>query len=146
MEFTSLSFIAFVALVVVLYYTLFRRCQWFLLLLASIAFYLCAGSKYIVYILITAVTTYLFALRIQALHNKEKKQLEQTTLKKEQKKRLKKVFKWKRKVWLILNLLLNIGILAVIKYANFVSVSITPILEKDGVNWNKTFDFVLEFS
>ena len=76
MSFTSLSFLGFVLVVAILYFTLFRKCQWFLLLLASIAFYMFSGPKYIVYISITAVTTYLFAGKIQKLHDREKKILE----------------------------------------------------------------------
>ena len=76
MSFTSLSFLGFVLVVAILYFTLFRKCQWFLLLLASIAFYMFSGPKYIVYISITAVTTYLFAGKIQKLQIEKRRLLE----------------------------------------------------------------------
>ena len=89
MSFTSLSFLGFVLVVAILYFTLFRKCQWFLLLLASIAFYMFSGPKYIVYISITAVTTYLFAGKIQKLHDREKKIIGEHDFSKEKKKSIK---------------------------------------------------------
>ena len=79
MSFTSLSFLGFV--------------------LASIAFYMFSGPKYIVYISITAVTTYLFAGKIQKLHDREKKIIGEHDFSKEKKKSIKKQFTAKRKVW-----------------------------------------------
>ncbi len=51
MGFNTLSFIPFLLIVILLYFTIFRKCQWVFLLLASIAFYLFAGPKYIIFIL-----------------------------------------------------------------------------------------------
>ena len=48
MGFNTLSFIPFLLIVILLYFTIFRKCQWVFLLLASIAFYLFAGPKYII--------------------------------------------------------------------------------------------------
>ena len=50
MGFNTLSFIPFLLIVILLYFTVFRKCQWIFLLIASIAFYLFAGPKYIVFI------------------------------------------------------------------------------------------------
>ena len=53
MGFNTLSFIPFLLIVILLYFTIFRKCQWVFLLLASIAFYLFAGPKYIIFIFIS---------------------------------------------------------------------------------------------
>lgn len=143
MTFTSLSFPIFVFLVSFLYFTLFRKHQWVLLLFASIAFYLFSGPKYIVFIAITSVSTYFFARMIQSLHDKEKKYISENELSKEAKKRVKKNYTRKRKLWLIADFIVNIGMLCVIKYTDFVLRGVSGILEKFDVNWSKSFDFVL---
>ena len=53
MGFNTLSFIPFLLIVILLYFTIFRKCQWVFLLLASIAFYLFAGPKYIIFIFVS---------------------------------------------------------------------------------------------
>ena len=143
MSFTSLSFLGFVLVVAILYFTLFRKCQWFLLLLASIAFYMFSGPKYIVYISITAVTTYLFAGKIQKLHDREKKIIGEHDFSKEKKKSIKKQFTAKRKVWLLLDLVINLGMLCVIKYMDFALRGMSAVLAKFGVDWSKSVSFVL---
>lgn len=143
MTFTSLYFPIFVFLVSFLYFTLFRKHQWVLLLLASIAFYLFSGPKYIVFIAITSVSTYFFARRIQFLHDKEKKFIAENELTKDEKKSVKKKYTRKRKLWLLSDFLINIGMLCVIKYINFALSGVSAVLAKFGVNWSKSFDFVL---
>ena len=56
-----------------MYFTVFRKCQWIFLLIASIAFYLFAGPKYIVFIIISSLSTYFFARKIQKMHDAEDK-------------------------------------------------------------------------
>ena len=71
MGFNTLSFIPFLLIVILLYFTIFRKCQWVFLLLASIAFYLFAGPKYIIFIFISSLSTYTLARKIQKLHDDE---------------------------------------------------------------------------
>ena len=143
MNFTSLMFLPFVAVVCLMYFTVFRRCQWFLLLLASIAFYLFSGPKYIVFIIITALSTYLLALLIQELHEKEKEALAVPELKKEDKKKIKKKYTRRKKFWLILDFLINIGLLCVIKYLDFALTGVTALLKHWNIDWSRSFNFVL---
>ena len=65
MGFNTLSFIPFLLLFILLYFTIFRKCQWVFLLLASIVFYLFAGPKYIIFIFISSLSTYTLARKIQ---------------------------------------------------------------------------------
>ena len=57
MLFTSYTFIGFVFLLFVLYYTVPARWQWRLLLAAGYVFYLASGWKNCVFILVTTVST-----------------------------------------------------------------------------------------
>lgn len=65
MLFTSYEFLGFVAVVILAYYLIPKKCQWPLLLAASYLFYLIAGVDCLVYILATTVTVYFVALRIE---------------------------------------------------------------------------------
>lgn len=142
-SFTSLLFLPFVFVVALLYFTVFRKAQWFLLLMASLFFYICSGPKYIVYVLITALTTYLLGLRIETLHGREKRKTSDGRLTKDQKKSIKKKYTSKRKFYLIVDFIINIGMLAVIKYADFALTGVSALLNKYGIDWSKEFNFVL---
>lgn len=143
MNFTSVMFLPFVFLVCVLYFTVFAKKQWVLLLIASIAFYLFSGPKYIIFILITAVSTYLLARRIQYLHDRENDVISNFDGEKEKKKKIKKKFTAKRKRWLLLDFFINIGLLCVIKYTNFALSGVSILLSEFGINWSKQFDIIL---
>ena len=62
MAFTSFSFLLFAGLVIAAYYLVPQKLQWWVLLIASYAFYLTADVKYLFFIILTTVTTY-FAAR-----------------------------------------------------------------------------------
>ena len=59
MSFTSIDFLAFFGILIILYYALPKKIQWIVLLVASYTFYTLAGLKYIGFILFTTITTYL---------------------------------------------------------------------------------------
>ena len=65
MFFTSYEFFGFIAVLFLLYYLVPKKCQWPLLLVASYIFYFVAGPDYLIYILVTTITTYLAALKIE---------------------------------------------------------------------------------
>lgn len=121
MLFTSYEFIAFLALFFLLYYIVPKKCQYLLVLLFSYAFYYIANPVFLVYILITTVTVYLIALILQKnfdaqdLYIKEKKE----ELTREEKKKYKSIQKRKRALWVDLVLVINVGILALVKYSGF---------------------------
>jgi len=73
MELTGIQFLLFLCVVFLLYFTVFRKRQWVLLLAASIVFYVFAGVKYIVFIVISSLVTWLIGLKIQSLNNRERR-------------------------------------------------------------------------
>ncbi len=121
MLFTSYEFIAFVAVFFLLYYIVPKKCQYLLVLLFSYLFYYIANPVFLIYILITTVTVYLIALILQKnfdeqeLYLKEKKE----ELTREEKKKYKSIQKSKRALWVDLVLVINVGILALVKYSGF---------------------------
>ena len=58
MSFVSLGFLLFLLILFILYYALPRRFQWVLLLAGSLVFYAFASPKYLIYIAVTALSTW----------------------------------------------------------------------------------------
>lgn len=134
MLFTSYEFILFLLAVFVLYYVIPGRFQWRLLLAASYVFYFASGAENLFYILFTTVSTYWFVGRIQRSKDAQDAWLKEhkQELSREERKAYKG--KCKKKQWrlLLLTLILNIGMLAVVKYTNFMIYNINGILQVAG--------------
>ena len=129
MYFTSSVFLAFLAVLFVLYYVVPKKCQWMLLLAGSYVFYAWAGPHFLIYVLVTTLSTWYCAVRIsdqQAQHKRWMK-INKNELGKEEKKAAKAAMKKICRRWFLFALLLNLGILAVIKYTNFVIGNINAI-------------------
>ncbi|MDE7260476.1 MAG: MBOAT family protein [Oscillospiraceae bacterium] len=134
MLFTSYEFLGFLAALFLLYYVLPKRLQQPLLLAASYVFYFIAKPVYLLYILTTTATTYYAARRIgdnltrQSAYLKEHK----AELDREAKKAYKEGQKRVRRKWVAACLLVNLGILAVVKYTNFVIANINGVISAFG--------------
>lgn len=141
MLFTSYAFLGFAVLLLLLYYLLPRRCQQPLLLAASCLFYLAAGPKYILYILITALTTWFAGVRMGANAAAASAFLKEhrEELSKEERKDYKEGQKRIRRRWLAGCLLLNLGILAVVKYLNFLIANMNALLAGLGRTGQMSF-------
>lgn len=129
MLFTSYSFILFLGIVVFLYYIIPKKQQWHFLLLASYAFYFLARPIYLFYIIVTTITIWFTAKKIQ--HQKEcfKIRYEESKNKfdREQRKQVKEKERKKEFRLMLFCILLNIGILAVVKYTNFTIANINSM-------------------
>ena len=129
MVFTSYEFLGFLALLLLLYYLAPKKLRPPLLLLGSLVFYFFAGAQFLIYISVTAVTVWVCGLLIgknleaQSEHIKAHK----AELSQEAKKAFREAEKKKRKAWLIAALVLNLGILAAVKYLNFAISNINGI-------------------
>src|SRR5699024_6183718 len=75
MLFTSYGFILFISILVIVYYITSKKYQWILLLGASYLFYFFSGAKYIIYILLTTVSTYVISLIIHNLRENQSRYL-----------------------------------------------------------------------
>ena len=134
MLFTSYSFLAFLLILFLLYYIVPKKCQWVLLLIAGYVFYAHAGWECFLFIGVTTITTYGVGLLIDRNHNQQKAYLAENkaSLSKEEKKAYKEKQKNKRFALMVVCLVLNFGILAVLKYTNFAIANINGILEMAG--------------
>ncbi len=118
MQFTSVSFLLFAAVLLGLYYCVPKKLQWMLLLAASWFFYLWAGIKYAAFVVFTTLSTYGFTSAMaKNLHRQEQYLLEnKAVLNREEKKAYKATVKRKNRILLMICLVLNFGILAVCKF------------------------------
>lgn len=131
MLFTSYSFIGFISVVFILYYVLPKKCQWPLLLMASYIFYFIASPSYLIFIAATTVSTYLVSRKLESIKTEQDAYIKANkgNITKDEKKTYKAKMKGKQWKWLLVCLIFNLGILAVLKYTNFVIANINGILE-----------------
>lgn len=134
MLFTSYEFLGFLVVLFILYYALPSRAQWPLLLAASYLFYGCADPSYLLYILATTGTTYGAARFIQKNADRQRAYLKahKQALSREEQQAYKARQKAIRRRWLVGGLLIGLGILAVVKYTNFVISNLNGILSALG--------------
>lgn len=143
MAITSISFIVFIFANLLLFYMIPKRFQWCVLLVSSIIFYIFSGVENIFFVLITATTIYLSTrymckiAEIQKEFFKENKD----SLSKEEKAKIKRKNKTKRKCAMLITLFINIGMLCVFKYTGFIFEQVNTAfswfgrsLTIDGVN------------
>ena len=100
MSLVSNLFLLFVLTAVIVYYLVPMRARWVVLLIFSYIYYLAGGARYVFYILFSTLVVYIFALLITRLRDKG---VEQKVL-----RRL-----------VVLGLVLDLGMLAVVKYASW---------------------------
>ena len=110
MNFISLRFVAFIVITACIYFAFpKKKNQWVVLLAASWVFYLAAGVQYAFYLLLTALTSYYAALRIDQALSESKALLKanKETWDREQKKAQKEITARKTHRILVLVLVLN---------------------------------------
>ncbi len=140
MLFTSYGFIAFLIVLFALYYLIPKRFQWILLLIADAFFYFCAGWQGLIFMAATVIvawaSTNLMGKSIAAQKaylsspsGKELSRDERKAFKKEKEKYRKRIF--------ILALVLDLGILAALKYTNFLINNVNSLFSASlaGVDW-----------
>ncbi len=107
MLFNSLDFIIFFICVVFLYYTLPHKIRWIMLLIASCIFYMCWRWELIFLIFFSTLSNYILALCIDKHRDKSK-------------------------LFLILSLIINFGLLFIFKYMMFINHTFMFIYEHFG--------------
>ena len=117
MQFTSFSFLACLAVLLVVYYLIPKKTQWILLLIASYGFYALAGIEYLAFILFSTITTYFAAYLIGRRLSKQDAFLAENkqTMSRDERKAYKAKIKQGNRVFMILCLVLNFALLALCK-------------------------------
>lgn len=132
MLFTSVEFIVLVAITTLLYYTIGKKYQVYVLLFASYIFYYITSFEGLVFIWITTVTAYCVTLHMSKLQNQLDEYLngDGAQLSKKEKKTCRQDTKKRKKKVMLLAIVINLGILCITKYTNFVILNINTVLEK----------------
>ena len=112
MLFNSVNFIVFFLLVTVIYYAVPQRWKWLHLLLASCFFYMVFVPVYIFILFGTIIIDYIAGIVIE------------------------NAAATKRKAFLVISLVANIGVLAVFKYYNFFAINVNHLLHVSGSAWD----------
>lgn len=134
MSFTSYGFIAFIAILIAIYYIVPKRLQWMLLLAASYFFYFFSGIRNFIFIIATTLSCY-FVARVMGklkLREDEYVALNKDSLDKDARKAYRAKEKKKRLWILVLGLIFNFGMLAVMKYTAFAITNVNSLLTLFG--------------
>ena len=130
MLFTSYGFIAFIAILFILYYLIPKRFQWLLLLCADVVFYACAGWQGLCFMAVTVLVSWASTNLMGASLRRQKETLsspESKALPREERRAIKKAAEKYRKRIFVLALLCDLGILAALKYTNFLIGNVNAI-------------------
>src|ERR1019366_5708975 len=110
MLFNSIKFLVFYPVVTLLYYILPQRLRWAVLLAASASFYMAFVPAYILILFFTILIDYNAGLLIEGSVGR------------------------RRRFYLLLSLIANIGVLAFFKYFNFVNANLSALAH--FLHWN----------
>jgi alginate O-acetyltransferase complex protein AlgI len=110
MLFNSLEFLIFFPIVTALYFILPHKIRWFLLLVSSCIFYMAFVPKYILILAVTIVIDYCAGILIDRMQGNNKR------------------------IFLIISILTNVGILFVFKYFNFFNGNVAYLAKL--LHWN----------
>ena len=128
MTYTDSTFLfIFFPAVLFFYNILPKKLRGVILLLFSYAFFLVISRKLIVFIWASTFLIWLYSLIIKNIQKKRDAELE--NCKKDEKKTIKEKCNKKQKIFLIPTILINLGLLVVLKYSGFIGNNINSLLE-----------------
>ncbi len=142
MLFTSYGFIGFIIVLAVVYYLVPKKIQAPVLLCASLIYYAMADIRYLIFIGVTVVSIWFAALKIE-INNKATREyvkLNKETMSSDEKKAYKKSRQKVSFVYFLAPLLLNLLILAVVKYTDFFLQNMAGLAGRTDI---KPMDFIV---
>jgi len=131
MAYTSFYFLAFLAGVLILYYIIPKRFQWVLLLAASYAFYLISGVAQVFFLLGTTAVTYISGLLMQKRRDRYKAESADVS-DRDMKQALKKKSTSDIHRIQVITVLVDLGVLALVKYSSFLINNVNSVLSVFG--------------
>lgn len=136
MSVNQLGFLTLVFLSLVVYYVIPKKYQWCVLLGFSLWFYYLMGAYTFVYVILTAGSLTLGTQQIYVLDKRLQKALNNRKrhLTRRSRKALKNMYQKRKRKWMILLIVLNLGILLVLKYGDFFVENVNALLGKVGIN------------
>lgn len=141
MSIISISFLAFVIMLLVVYYLIPQKYRWIILLLGSAYFYYSNSKKLSIFILLSIIIIYFIGLILSNYNDKIKKLKESNTNKDNDELLLK--YKKRKKHIVIIGIILNILGIIVTKYSGFVIENFNGILNILNIDFNLSIGRVL---
>ena len=134
MRVTSLVFVGFVFLTMLLYFVLPKKTQWMVLLAASLGFYAATCAQGLPFLLTTAAIVYAAARGMDALTQKRKAYLREhkNDLSKDEKRTYKDKINRKRRQVLTAAVVFNVAVLCFFKYSHFAADQFDSVLRHFG--------------
>lgn len=132
MSFTTTVFFVFIFAGLIAYYCIPLKYRWLVLLIMSYAYYMSYRVKGAVFLVFTTITVYITGIVLENIQRKADAYLAENkqSLQKEEKKRYKNRIKHEKRIVLVITLVLNFGMLAVIKYNNFAISGINMLADR----------------
>ena len=130
MSFISLSFLAFLGVLLLLYYLLPKRAQWALLLIGSYVFYAFAGLPCLAFLVFTTAVAYVTGRLLARSQAREDAYIASVRdeISKEERKAYRAKGKGQRRLILAAGLVLGFGLLAVFKYTGFTVRNLNAVI------------------
>lgn len=129
MSIVDFSFIIFVLMLTIIYYSLPKR-KWIALLVGSIYFYISYNWKMCVPILISIISIYLSGIKLENIRQKMDYTLNKVPNR--DKNMIKGIYKGKQKKIVIIAALINIGILIYFKFFNILMIYLIRLLNLES--------------
>ncbi len=140
MNYQSLTFLLFSAVVLILYYGPGARLQCWVLFAANIAFFLVNGAKYLPFVLVTVLASFLAGIQIDNIYKRANERISAgdgvpKEIRAEAKKKAKRV--------MLLALFAALGLLVVCKYTGFALSNINAVLSKLNIPQLTMFHMII---
>ena len=123
---SSLFLGAFLPLTILIYNLMPQKHRWKVLLVASCLFFWSISGKLLVYLIFSVIVMHDFGLWFTSIQNEKEEILK--NLEKEKKKEIKEKYQKIQRRCVIFTSLIQIGILAILKYSGFVGTNINSLL------------------
>ena len=133
MSLVSLQFMIFLAVLFLVYFLVPLKHRWMVLLIGSYAFYLINAGWRVVFLLASTGITYASGLVMQRIYKSGAEAFSGRELSRKEKKELKQQLKKRAKRIMLLGVLLNLGILLVLKYSNFFRNTFNIVAGRTGI-------------
>lgn len=126
-DIVSLAFLGFLIITAIVYYIVPKRIQWVVLLVASLFFYLLSGVEYVMFVVFSSWIAYVVARKMSARRVVAEGQMKEAADSKAR-KQMKAELQSDNKQLLILALIGTLGVMAVIKYTDFLISNVNGLL------------------
>ncbi len=134
MQYCDMSYLlVFLPLVILFYGLASKNKRWIVLLVSSYFFFYLLSGKLLAYLLISTFSIHHFGLWLDMVKKEEEEALGEGA--KEERKSLREKFSKKRRNVLILGILVQVGILSLVKYLPFFCFNVNELLKLIGLKW-----------